>query len=566
VFSLRPYQDKALAACRDSLSKDNAAILQLPTGCGKTEVFVALASGWKNGRTLVVAPKITLVTQAARKLCNRTGIDPGIEQASQWSNESPWARSPFVVASKDTLTSKQKFRANNGDMIARNRYERFADVGLVVVDECHYAATSRWAEMLRYFQGQGAKILGVTATPERLDKRSLGQLFGTICYKYSIQQAVKDGWLVKPRCVVHSLESLDIEDVDTRSGDGDLVESQLGKKLEVEKVILEICEVIHDQTKDKQTAVYCASVQEAMLVAERLHDVHGLSTGWIASDTSRCPKQQREDTLRGFVSGEITHLANVGILTVGWDYPALECIAMARPTKSKTLFTQILGRGTRPLEGVVDFEDSTADLRRERIAASTKPDFLFLDLAANSHRHKLVGAVDILAGQEWEEEVKDRAAEIVAAGCGDIDSALEQAKEELDEEEVERQRKIEEIRQKERERIEKERRDKAARQRANIEYTTREVDVFSDNRGGQRTQRRSRAHMPWGKFKGQNFSDLPPWYLKGLLTGKCGKNVARWILDSAQRELDSRQGVAAPKPEKATADPEWQDLFSALRD
>ena len=136
-FCERPYQTKARLAIEEGFKEHNSVLVELATGLGKTEIFTQVAKDWSAGRCLVIAPYIQLIGQAAKKIYLRTGEQPGIEQGRNWSVETPWGRSKYVVASKDSLMS--------GDP---PRYERIKDVGLVVVDEAHLSITPKWKELL----------------------------------------------------------------------------------------------------------------------------------------------------------------------------------------------------------------------------------------------------------------------------------------------------------------------------------------------------------------------------------------------------------------------------------
>ena len=441
-----------------------------------TVYFTKYASEWgrdgglfsQSGRVLVICPQITLIGQAAKKIRKETGIMPAIEQAENWSNESEWARSPFVVASKQTLTS------GNGT----RRYERFKDVGLVIVDEAHYAVTELYANMLGWFRDRGAKVLGVTATAKRHDKRAMGQVFDECVYQYGIQDAIPDGWLVPVKVTCKQLEKLDLSEVTSRNSPiygQDFNQKQLNEKLENPEVIYEISEAINQETRNKKTAVYCSSVNEAQAVAEYLVDRYEIKADWICADKARCTDKRREETMRSFTEDPegVSHLCNVGMLTTGWDFPGLECIVNARPTRSLALYTQIFGRLTRPAERdgrpVVDQVEDCADARKTAIAESVKPYGRMIDLVDNSLEHKLVTAVDVLGGR-W--SLAER--ELVKEQLKDKEGPVE-----IDDEVLEARRELE---RREEERLRAER----AKRKARAKFSDREVDPFGGRRGSSR--------------------------------------------------------------------------------
>jgi len=515
-FVERPYQTDAREAVQDNFGELNGSsslLIELATGLGKTEIFTQIMKDWKNGRCLVIAPYITLISQAAKKIYIRTGVEPAIEQAENWSVETSWGRSDFIVASKDTLISGMP-----------KRYRRLRDIGLVIVDEAHLSITKAWEELINHYRDQGAKILGVTATARRHDKQSMKNIYEKCAFQYGITNAVPDGWLVPAMTDCVQLESLDLSGIgSTGTAYGrDFNQKQLNQLLENSETIFEIADITARETANKKTVVYCSSVQEARLVAERLADNYGIKADWIASDVSKCTPQHRREALRSFQedSHGLTHICNVGILTTGWDFPGLECIVMAKPTRSRTLYTQIFGRGTRPLPGVVDFDGSTSDTRKARIAASTKPHFKMIDLVDASLAHKIITCVDVMAGTLGIEEI-ERADEM-----GPIDEALLEAAKEI---KIERETS---------ERIER------ARIEARAKYTKRRIDSHAPlAEAGVRTKRRG-ARMLFGRYRGMLVEDVPTWYLNGCLSGK--PFIAHnWLRSAITREVKKRKDMAA---------------------
>jgi len=516
---LRDYQIDTCASILDAWRKHDSVMSVLFTGGGKTEVFVHLANHWEDGRVLVIAPLITLVSQAAKKITQRTGIAPGIEQAQQFSNEHEYMRSPFIVASKQTLTGKSK------------RYKRLRDVGLVIVDECHLATTSIYKEMLDYFIERGAKVLGVTATPNRHDGIAMDEMFEHCASNIGIPEGTSQGWLV--RCKAHcvQLDSLDLSEVSTYGKKGDFKQGELGKVMETEKVVFEVADVTARESGNLKTVVFCAAVNEAQAVAEVLRDRYGKKADWICGDKARCSSERRSEVLSSFTEDPegLQFVCNVGVLTTGWDFPGLEHIVQARPTKSLSLHTQIFGRATRPLEGVVDFDGSTAETRIAAIAASDKTHFKMTDLVDNSMEHKIVTSADVLGG--WATiQIVERARQNMqnAQEALDVEEALTEAERQLKIEERAFKKKIEE----ERKRIQR----AAIEARAN--YRSLEVDPFDPNRQAASVRRGGTNCMPFGKHKGMPIPDLPFDYLDWMI-----KNVTLkegWLKGSIMKEYRNR--------------------------
>ena len=517
-FCERPYQTEARIAVEDAFKHHNSVLVELATGLGKTEIFTQIAKDWCEGRCLVIAPYVQLIGQAAKKIFLRTGAQPGVEQAQNWSVETPWGRSKYVVASKDTLTS--------GDP---PRYERIRDVGLVVVDEAHLSITKKWKELLDYYRGDGAKVLGVTATAKRHDQKAMLNCYENCAYQYGIRDAVAEGWLTPAVTHCVQLESLDLSGVETSNTTHgrDFRQTQLNKLLEDSKTIMEIADVTAKETRDQKTVVYCSSIEEAKLVAERLVDNYGIKADWIASDQRRCSPERRREIMRSFQEDMdgITHVCNVGILTTGWDYPDLRNIVMARPTKSRSLYTQIFGRGTRPLPGVVDFDDSCPESRREAIKNSDKPHFRMIDLVDTSLAHKIITSADVLGGELGLDVLIKVKENILEAGQAvELDEALLEAQAQV------------------REQKEKEERERRQAIEANAKYHKLDVNPFGKNASGSVVKKKKQgAYMTFGRFIGTHVTDVPDWYLKGCMQGKPFIAQA-WLRNSIKKEV-KRRGI-----------------------
>ncbi len=554
-MKLRDYQVDCEAAIRAEHERVDSTLAVLPTGCGKTEVFVSYGGKVDAGRVLTICPTIELVDQGANKFTARTGIKPDIEQAHRTSPESSLYRSPYVCASKQTLVAKRNGKA---------RYERLNEIALVIIDEAHGAGTKQWGDLIGHFRDQGAKILGVTATPKRADDVALGNLFDSCAYEMWIPDAIDRGWLVSPLAVCCQLESLDLSQVGTKGKRGDFKDGELAKVMGDEKVVFETAEVTARESvvegKVLKTVVYCATVAEARGVAERLRDKHGVRADWVCGDKRLCPSDRRRRVLEDFAApdGSTTHVCNVGVLTTGWDFPGLEHIVMGRPTRSVGLYTQILGRGTRPLPGVVDFEGSDPTSRRAAIAASDKPHFKVTDLCDNTLEHSLVGVADVLAGlsqladPSQKKSVDDAVAAEVAEQTRrgdpvDVQAAIAAARE------AEKKRREEE----------EEKRRQRRLVASEAKYSRVEVEALGQGGAGSARGRQGIGYrMPFGKHKGKSIGELNGNYISSLLkfssdpstTFKLGQKV-KYLLES---ELSARKaGVASapPKPARRKAAP-----------
>lgn len=528
---LRDYQDAAVTAILREFLKHQAVMIELPTGTGKTELFVSLAEGWQIGRVLVVVPTIELIGQAAKKIFKRTGIEPGIEQGKRRSNESSWGRSHFVVGCKPSLCSKE-------------RYKRFSGIGLVIVDECHLAETAANKEMLDYFREQEAYVLGVSATPKRKNGKIQSSIFDSCAFQMSLADAIHGGWLAPPLAHCVQIESLDLSTVHTVAGDFN--QEELARVMEEERVVFEIAEVVARESGSMKTIVFCASIKEAMAVSDLLVDKYHLKSAWVCGDKNLVDDDRRYEILQSFQNDPngVQIVCNVGVLTTGFDFPALDHIVVARPTKSLTLYTQILGRGTRPLPGTVDFHPSTPETRKAAIAASAKPNFKITDMADNSLQHKLVTVADVMGGG-MESAIIERAKATMQRSrepvC--VDQALIDARRELEAEQ-------EEIARRKRSQID-----------ARASYRRVEVDVFDEGQRGEIVDREKPVKlMKFGGHKGKPMSEVPIDYLRWVLNQEYLKFAHGGIFQELKRRKKERSRQPARVEEVEVAqgdDPGW---------
>ena len=365
--ALRPYQLASIAGvCARFESGDRSTLLVLPTGTGKTVVFAELARRTveAGNRVLVLAHRTELLEQASRKLADvgiRASLDQGASRGSQ--------RAPVVVGSVQTL---------RGARLERHAPDAFA---LVVVDEAHHAAAASYRAILDRFAS--AKVLGVTATPDRGDGRALGEVFSSVAYSYEMRAAIREKFLAPLRARRVTVASLDLRDVKSHHGDFD--QASLAKVLSDEKALHGVVAPLVQLAGARRTLVFGVDVAHAHALAEVLNRHREASA--IALDGSASPAQ-RAATIALFRAGNFQYLVNCALFTEGFDEPSIECIAMARPTQSRALYTQMLGRGTR-------------------LSPDTgKTDCLVLDFVGNS-RHRLIGPADALAGVTLDDQARN---------------------------------------------------------------------------------------------------------------------------------------------------------------
>ena len=383
---LRDYQQRAIDGLKSHLREKQSTLLVMPTGTGKTVVF-AEAVRLAKRRALVVAHRDILIHQAVDKIETMTGVRPAIEMAELESNEASFFnRSKVVVASIQTL--------NAGYF--RRRMERFKpeDFSLLVIDECHHACAPSYRRVIERFSDGGCKVIGVSATPDRADEQALGQIFESVAFKYEISDAINDGWLVP--LDVHRVYVKSLDFSECRKLANDFNQGDLGAVMEQEKNLHGVVVPTMEIAGDKKTLIFATRVAHAERMAEI---INRSKPGAAAMIEGRMSRDVRQKILREFIRGNIQYLVNVGIATEGFDVPGISVVAMARPTQSRALYAQCIGRGTRPLTGILDGINES-ELRRGAIKGSDKPRLTVIDFVGNSGRHSLMSASDVLGGKD----------------------------------------------------------------------------------------------------------------------------------------------------------------------
>ncbi len=451
---LRPYQIEAVDRVFAGWETSRSVLGVAATGTGKTIIFASIIARHP-GRTMVIAHREELIFQAADKIKRVTGLDPDIEMAELRADESSmYSRADVVISTIQTQTA-----GRNG-----GRMTRFDpnDFGLLIIDEAHHSTASTYRRVIdHYRQNPELHVLGVTATPDRTDEQALGQIFDEVAFEYDIRFGIEDGWLVPITQRAVAVDNLDLSSVRTTAGD--LNGAELARVMEYEQTLHEVAAPVIELTSDGQkTLVFAASVAHAERLCEILNRHKANSARWVHGKT---PKPERRQMLRDYAERRFQYLVNVGVATEGFDNPGIEFVVMARPTKSRSLYSQMVGRGTRPLPTIVDDPDffGSASMRRDAIAASTKSRLDVVDFVGNSGRHRLMTTADILGGN-YADEVIELARE-TAEREGQLDTmkGLDDAEREI------------------RARREREKKAQAARRArvvAGARYTTRTIDPF----------------------------------------------------------------------------------------
>lgn len=378
-MQLRPYQEEAKQAIFEQWKQGNRkTLLVLATGLGKTIVFCStIEQCVKEGqRALILAHRGELLTQAAEKLHKTTGLIASLEKAESSCLGDP-AR--VVVGSVQTMQSDKR--------LARFPKDYFHTI---VVDEAHHALSDGYQRVLEHFPD--AQVLGVTATPDRGDKRNLGQYFDSIAYQYDIAQGIRDGYLSPIRALTVPL-SIDLTDVSVQAGDyssGDLGEA-------LEPYLEQIADAMLEHCQGRKTIVFLPLVATSQKFRDILE-----SRGFRAEEVNGTDSpESRKAKLHAFESGQLDVLCNSMLLTEGFDCPSIDCVICLRPTKVRSLYTQIVGRGTRLHPG--------------------KDYCLILDFLWHSERHELCHPAHLVSEDP---EVQAKATEMMEEAAEDEDPQM----------------------------------------------------------------------------------------------------------------------------------------------
>lgn len=322
-MELRPYQQQAKDAIFSEWENGiKKTLLVLPTGCGKTIVFAKVAEECVKGgsRVLILAHRGELLDQAADKIGKSTGLGCATEKAEQTCLGS-WFR--IVVGSVQSMMREKRLNQFPNDYF-----------NTIIIDEAHHCISDSYQKVLRHFPD--AEVLGVTATPDRGDMQNLGTVFESLAYEYTLPKAIKEGYLSPIKAVTIPLK-IDMSAVGVQAGDfksGDIATA-------LDPYLESIAEEMEKYCSNKKTVVFLPLVKTSQKFRDILNN-HGFKAAEVNGDS-----KDRAEILEAFDKDQYNVLCNSMLLTEGWDCPSVDCIVVLRPTKVRSLYCQMVGRGTR---------------------------------------------------------------------------------------------------------------------------------------------------------------------------------------------------------------------------
>lgn len=386
-MELRQYQEEARQAVEkqweDGIQK---TLLVLPTGCGKTIVFAKITEDRvrRGDRVLILAHRGELLEQAADKIGKVTRLGCAMEKAEQTCLGS-WFR--VVVGSVQSLMREKRLGRFPADYF-----------GTIIIDEAHHCISDSYQKVLRHFEN--AKVLGVTATPDRGDMRNLGEVFDSLAYEYTLPKAIREGYLSPIKALTIPLQ-LDLSGVAMQSGDfksGDIATA-------LDPYLYQIADEMSKYCRDRKTVVFLPLVKTSQKFRDILQE-----KGFQAAEVNG-ESEDRAEILEAFERGEYNVLCNSMLLTEGWDCPSVDCVVVLRPTKVRSLYSQMVGRGTRLYPG--------------------KEHLLLLDFLWHTERHELCHPADLICTSKDVAQKMTKNLEEAAGFPMDLEEAEKKASEDV---------------------------------------------------------------------------------------------------------------------------------------
>lgn len=385
----RPYQLEASSAILSAWGKHRSCLASLATGAGKTVIAAGVTQyvvEKNRGRVLFLANRNELCVQPLATFADQLGFVPALEKAES----SAPLDAKVVIGSVQTLAREKRLQRFPKDHFS-----------FIFADEAHLAVSPSWRRVLDYFEG--AKLCGITATPFRADAKDLRDVFEAEAFRKNLFELVDEGWLVNPDHVYKLESAISLAQVrvkkSTEGIDYDLNDAASA----IEPYFIEIAKEIKEKHAGRKMLAFLPLVASSQKFVAACQSV-GLNAVHIDGEDP-----DRNTKLRLFKDGQIALLSNANLLHTGVDIPACDCTLNLRPTKSKVLYMQIIGRSTRTVPGLIDGLD-TVEARLKAIAGSAKPQAYILDPLWLTADHDLVTPSFLIAPNQQDAEEMNRRA------------------------------------------------------------------------------------------------------------------------------------------------------------
>ncbi|MGZ2374925.1 DNA repair protein RadD [Sinorhizobium medicae] len=355
TFHLRDYQGEMITDARDALREYQSILLQCPTGGGKTALaaYMAGSAAKRAKRVTFGCHRRELIKQTA-KTFDKVGIPYGIIA----SGFTPDRRQQVQIASIQTLAA---------------RFDRYDPPDLYIPDEAHHAGAKTWSDIIDGYREAGSKVVGLSATPIRLDGTGLGKWFQKMVTGPSVAWLIDQGYLSPYRMFAPSMPDLS----GIKKVAGDFNKKDLEKRMGAAAIVGDVVKHYRNLAHGRKAMVFCVSIKHSLQVVEQFQ-----AAGYRAAHIDG-ESENRDELIAAFEAGRIDILSSVDLVSEGFDLPAIEVAILLRPTHSLSLFLQQVGRVLRPVYAP-GFDLSTQEGRIAAIAAGPKPYAIILDHSANS--------------------------------------------------------------------------------------------------------------------------------------------------------------------------------------
>jgi superfamily II DNA or RNA helicase len=402
-FILRDYQQEDVDAIIAAHQTHQCVLGRAATGLGKAVELAAIAQHYAQfGRVMILVDVAKLVRQLAATVRDYTGMSPGIEMANSCASDFRlgWDQDQIIVSTVQSQYSGKK---------GNERYRKFQpnDFSCVLLDECEAFLADRASEVVQwYLQNPKIRVYGCSATPMRTDGVAMANLFDTVAIDRDILWGIDNGFLV-PAKQAYVRVSIDFGSLKIRKSDTDekdYSEDDIGNLLLEEANLIELSKGIHHVCGDRKSIVVCPNVASAKALT---HYLDAEKSGCAQCIYGELSDEEKDLIFDAHQNNKFQFLVSVMMLTKGYDDKTIKCVVNCRKTRSKRLYQQIVGRGTRPLSDVVDGPPD-AESRKAAIAASDKPEMLMVNMIGIDSDVRDMTIVDIL-GAKQSEEVRTRA-------------------------------------------------------------------------------------------------------------------------------------------------------------
>jgi superfamily II DNA or RNA helicase len=502
MANLRPYQIEDVQAVVKAFDSHRCVLGRAATGLGKAVELAFLAKLFSEfGRVMVLVDTQKLVNQLADTIEWVADMQPGIEMGELRANNGGKLVAPDRIV---ISTPQTQYSGKEGS----ERYRQFdpAEFSAVLLDECEtFLAEGANSVVNWYMQNPTLKVYGCTATPMRTDGKAMGDLFQCVAFDRDIIWGIDNGWLV-PAKQAFVRVSLDFSTLSVRKKDGeeeaDYSDEEIAERINNEQTAIELAKGIIHVAGVRRSIVVCPNVNTAKTIT---HYLDAERNGCARVVYGEMTPIEKEDVMNAHQRGEFQFLCSVMMLTKGYDDPQVSAIFNCRKTRSKRLYQQILGRGTRPLKGLLEGVEEV-DARRGLIAGSEKPDMLMVNMVGVDDSVRDIMLVDIL-GEKKSEAIRERAKKKMLEKDPDEESEPSRELEEAEDED-----------RKEREAAE-------ARQRRRVQVKANvDVEYHDDLRV---------SSGEWTPESGQ----IDPWTLRTLTRAKVPESIINRLSAKRAREL-----------------------------